>query len=98
MAWTTSTRSKRLPKDWAKRRTQARDRAHGQCQATHHHPRCPGTGTECDHIIPGDDHSLANLQWLSKECHQAKTAREAAARSRARTRLRPAEKHPGLKG
>lgn len=98
MAWETSNRRSRLPTDWNTRiRPEVRRRASGQCQAEHHAPRCDGTGTDADHIITGDDHSYANLQWLSKPCHDAKTAREAAARSTARAtmRRRPPERHPG---
>ena len=58
---------------------------------------CPPTG-ECDHIVAGDDHDLDNLQWLSHECHKAKTERENAERNRRRKlmRLHPSERQPGL--
>jgi len=98
MAWATSTRAQRLPPNWPTIRDQVRDRAAGRCQAhPHHAPGCDGWGAEADHITPGDDHSLTNLQWLSTPCHQAKTAQEAAARNRARAamRRRPEEPHPG---
>lgn len=97
MAWETSTRRQRLPQDWPAIRVQVRDRARGMCEAGVHDPECDGIGAEADHIRQGDDHSLANLQWLSTPCHRAKTAREAAARNRARAaaRLRPTERHPG---
>ncbi len=97
MAWSTSTRSKRLPSDWAKRREAVKRRARNRCEAQVHARGCPGAGTECDHIIEGDDHSLENLQWLSTECHKAKTQAEAASRNRAMAamRVRPQGKHPG---
>jgi 5-methylcytosine-specific restriction protein A len=62
-----------------------------------HAKQCDGIGTDADHIQPGDNHHLDNLQWLSEPCHRAKTAAEAAARNQARTRarLRPTEQHPG---
>ena len=96
MAWSTSTRRHRLPTNWPTLRTQARDRAGDQCQATTHHPHCNGIGTDADHITPGDNHTLDNLAWLSTECHKAKTAAETAARNKARSRKRPEEQHPGL--
>lgn len=98
MAWSTSTRAKRLPPNWDTLRTQTRRRAHDQCQATHHAPGCNGVGTECDHITPGDNHDPTNLQWLSKQCHDAKTRAENAEanKRRARLRIKPTEKHPGL--
>lgn len=97
MAWATSDRAQRLPPNWPTIRTQVRVRAGDLCQAHSHHPQCPGVGAEADHITPGDDHTLSNLQWLSTPCHQAKTAREAAARNRARAAMRrkPDEQHPG---
>lgn len=96
MAWETSDRRHRLPGNWQTIRRQVQARADGKCQATYHDPRCNGIGTEADHITPGDDHSLDNLAWLSHECHKAKTARETGARSKARSRKRAPEPHPGL--
>lgn len=60
---------------------------------------CSGIGTQCDHVVPGDDHRLVNLQWLSAPCHAAKTKAEASAALRARAALarHPREKHPGLR-
>lgn len=97
MSWQGSTRSERLPADWDSIRRAVKRRARGRCEATKHDPRCPGTGAECDHITPGDDHSLSNLQWLSTECHKAKTSADNAAANheRARLRRRPTEQHPG---
>ena len=97
MSWTTSNRSQRLPDDWPQRRAKAKTRAHGQCEATHHAPGCTGTGSECDHIEPGDNHNLDNLQWLSTACHAAKTRAENAERNHANATLRrrPQEPHPG---
>lgn len=96
MAWSTSDRRQRLPADWDTIRAHVKTRAQGRCQAEVHDPRCDGRGTDADHITPGDDHSLSNLQWLSGPCHRAKTARESAARNTARAaqRIRP-EQHPG---
>lgn len=79
---TASTRRSRLPTNWPALRSAVKARANGNCEATQHHPRCNGTGTQCDHIHPGDDHSMSNLQWLSTECHQVKTNREHRDRNR----------------
>jgi 5-methylcytosine-specific restriction protein A len=101
MAWETSTRRTRLPADWKARRAAARRRAGGRCEGTlTDGTRCPNQGTDADHLIPGDDHSPANLRWLCRPCHIAKTTAEAAARNRARAaaRRRPPERHPGLLG
>lgn len=99
MTWSTSDRKERLPDDWPKIRARVKARANGKCEATQHAKKCNGTGTDADHITPGDDHSMNNLQWLSYPCHLSKTAREAAARNRERkaARYRPTEQHPGRK-
>jgi 5-methylcytosine-specific restriction protein A len=100
MHWNSSDRRFRLPDDWESRRAMVKARAHGRCEARIHAKDCDGIGTDCDHIIPGDNHSLVNLQWLSYACHKAKTARESAERNRRYKRLRkhPNERHPGLIG
>lgn len=97
MAWSTSNRRQRLPKDWPTIRARVIADAHGHCQATTHAPDCNGHATDVDHITPGDNHQLSNLQALSAACHRAKTAHESAQRSRARAamRRRPTETHPG---
>lgn len=97
MAWSTSDRRTRLPHNWATIRAQVKARARGQCQATTHHPHCNGRGTDADHIKPGDNHNLTNLQWLSAPCHKAKTAAETSQRNKANAALkrRPQEAHPG---
>lgn len=84
-----SGRRGRLPSNWASLRAQVRKRADGKCEAASHHPSCDGVGSECDHIRPGDDHSLSNLQWLSRPCHQAKSNRENRERN-----IRPRPKVP----
>lgn len=90
MSWSGSTRRSRLPADWSARVSAVRARAGGRCEAREHVAACDGRGTDCDHIVAGDDHDLSNLQWLSRPCHQAKTARDRQAWKR-----RP-EQHPGL--
>lgn len=97
MSWYTSDRRSRLPRDWDRIRTRVLSRAAYQCQAIEHDPRCDGRATDVDHIRPGDNHSLDNLQALSAVCHRAKTAHETNVRNRVRARMRlhPAEPHPG---
>lgn len=97
MAWSTSDRRHRLPKDWPAIKARTKARANDRCQAPRHDPRCDGYGHDADHIIPGDDHSDHNLQWLNEYCHRAKTSEETAARNRlnAKLRRRPEEDHPG---
>ena len=97
MAWATSDRASRLPPDWPKIKARVKARAAGRCQAATHAPHCDGIGAEADHITPGDDHNLANLQWLSAPCHKAKTRSETIARNKsiAALRKRPAPPHPG---
>lgn len=60
--WSRSDRKRRLPHDWEQRRATIRDRASGRCQATMRDgTRCTEPGTDCDHIMHGDNHSLTNL-------------------------------------
>lgn len=98
MAWDTSTRRARLPKGWARHyRTPVLERDGHRCRIQR--PGCTGTATEVDHIKPGDDHSLTNLQAACTWCHRKKTDDEAAAARAATPALttkRPTESHPGL--
>lgn len=88
MAWHTSDRRERLPANWAHLRALVRARAGGRCEAEVHVVGCDLVGTDCDHRIPGDDHSPSNLLWLSAACHKAKTAKESAERNRLRAKMR----------
>lgn len=103
--WTSSTRRTRLPTNWPQLRTAVRTRAGERCE--HRNPdgsRCPNPGTDCDHINPGDNHDLANLQWLCAQHHRAKSSAEGnaamrmAAAKRAALKTRPTEPHPGRLG
>jgi hypothetical protein len=92
--WQGSTRLARLPKDWQRRRQAVIRRDGGRCR------RCGAPAREVDHVVPGDDHTLANLQLLCGRCHLTKSAREgstaaAAARTRHPSYRRPPEPHPG---
>lgn len=77
-AWTGSTRRSRLPDDWNKRRARVFARDNHTCRACQGE-RCGNRNLECDHITPGDNHSLDNLQTLGAvPCHTEKTSAEAA--------------------
>ena len=95
MGWASSSRRSELPRDWAKRVERVKRRAHGRCQAETHEPGCDRVGRECDHVGDPHDHSLTNLQWLSKPCHRAKTQREARAARGVTPAPRTPERHPG---
>jgi 5-methylcytosine-specific restriction protein A len=95
MAWNTN-RAARLPGNWKTLRQQVKHRAGGQCQWVTSWLQCTRPGTECDHITPGDDHRLSNLQWLCTEHHQEKTITEAQAARRTVGRKREPMQHPGL--
>ena len=95
--WEGSTRRVRLPKEWHAARSRC-FRDHGR---TCYVCGLPGA-TEVDHVIPGDDHSSANLRPIHKACHARKSSREGgaasgkASKARAAARYRPAEQHPGV--
>jgi len=94
--WAGSTRAARLPADWSTRRMLVRVRAGGRCEVVESGVRCHFLGAECDHVIPGDNHDLDNLQWICRPHHAAKSSREGNAAPRVR-RSRPAEPHPALR-
>jgi 5-methylcytosine-specific restriction endonuclease McrA len=95
--WHTSNRRSRLPKNWPQLRTQALTRDCYKCRAVNEDGTpCIEAATDVDHIEPGDNHALENLQSLCAWHHKRKTANEAAAaRPQYAPRKRPAEKHPG---
>lgn len=95
MSWATSDRRQRLPANWPTIRAEVQRLAGNRCEAEEHARGCNGYGTDADHIISGDNHDVDNLQWLSAECHKAKTARESAQRNHLRaTMRRRTEQHP----
>ena len=94
MAWQTGRRDQ-LPPDWRRRRLLVKARAHGRCEWIDRGTRCMTEGSDCDHRIRGNDHSLANLQWLCRPHHDLKTRREARD-SRVARAHRPVEPPPGL--
>lgn len=99
--WAGSDRRARLPDDWNWRREQVKQRAGGRCEEkipgrNGGRFRCSATGTDCDHIVRGDNHDLSNLRWVCARHHSAKTAAEgnqAKAAIKA-TGTRTPERHP----
>lgn len=74
--WKGSTRKGRLPGNWSSLRRQAKERAGGICEMVQYGYRCTEVGTDCDHVKPGDNHDLSNLQWLCRRHHLEKTGRD----------------------
>lgn len=102
MAWSTSNRAKRLPGNWYVVRRVVLQRDEHRCTARlRDDSRGPRRATDVDHIVPGDNHDLGNLQSLCRWHHKQKTAVESAAARRAsrgrQLRRRPAEEHPGVR-
>jgi 5-methylcytosine-specific restriction endonuclease McrA len=97
MAWQTSDRKSRLPSDWSTRRVRVLRRDGYRCQARDSTgQKCEAPANQCDHVKPGDDHSLDNLQALCSWHHGRKSSAEgAAARRPAVSRYRRPEAHPG---
>ena len=103
--WDNSTRSSRLPSNWRVIRQRIFRRDGGRCTWAYwveggRRVRCERAATEVDHIVPGDDHSDANLRSLCDEHHEEKTRAEGtAARMKKRREIhgryrRPKEEHP----
>lgn len=69
-----------------------------RCQWVENGVRCYNTATDVDHIRPGDDHSLPNLQGLCGHHHLIKTANDTNAKRAEIRKLRrlPEEPQPGL--
>lgn len=98
MAWESSDRRSRLPSNWNELVKQVWARDKGRC--TWRLPsgkRCPRKGSDVDHRVNNDDHSLSNLQLLCRTHHDKKTQREAWAgrAKRKQATRRPEERHPG---
>jgi len=96
--WEGSDRKSRLPVDWDRLRHVVLKRCGFRCEWAENGLRCHERASDVDHIIAGDDHSLANLQGLCGRHHLAKTSREANAAQAERRKLRrlPEEKQPGV--
>lgn len=93
--WKGSTRRDRLPADW---RSKVRPAAAAKNPMRICHMCGKPGGDAVDHIRPGDDHSIDNLDWVHQDvppyCHRKKSSAEGhAARV---TRNNPPEPHPAL--
>lgn len=97
-AWEGSTRKSRLPADWPRLRQVVLRRCGMRCEWVEDGFRCHNAATDVDHIIPGDDSQLSNLQGLCNPHHLTKTGREnAAARAEIKKLGRlPEEPQPGI--
>ncbi|QPB09833.1 HNH endonuclease [Streptomyces phage Shady] len=79
MAWHSSNRRSELPPNWGTLRQRVIRRDKGLCQGVlDTGGLCGHPGTDVDHIRPGNDHSLSNLQLLCPWCHKRKTQAESA--------------------
>ena len=98
MAWDTSDRKSRLPDDWATRRVRVLRRDSYKCQARDSlGVQCGDPANQVDHVQPGDDHSLDNLQALCRWHHARKSSAEGAAARKPRPKQqRDPEAHPGM--
>lgn len=102
MTWSTSNRRERLPENWPALRKQV-FRIKGRLCALRY-AGCQTEATEVDHITPGDDHSLGNLQPACASCHAQKSAlegrlmRDKIKAARYRRRPRPPGWRPLPKG
>lgn len=97
--WEGSDRKSRLPDDWPLLRRIVIERAGGRCEVIKRNgKRCWDDGTDVDHKVAGDDHSLSNLQLLCAWHHARKSSREGnAAQAAQRAVLKyPIETHPGV--
>lgn len=94
-----SDRAMRLPPDWQARRLRVLRRDRYSCQARMSTGYlCLERANQVDHIVPGDDHDLTNLQALCRWHHARKTSAEgAAARTYIEPRRRKPEAHPGVR-
>jgi 5-methylcytosine-specific restriction endonuclease McrA len=98
MAWHGSDRLARLPSNWRTLRAKVLKRDGFMCVAILRDTgtRCTAIATDVDHIVPGDNHDMTNLQSLCSWHHARKSSAEgAAARGRRVPRKRPADRHPG---
>lgn len=98
MAWQGSNRRQRLPQNWASLRKQVFIRDGRKCQVLSEDTgfKCGEPANEVDHITPGDDHSLLNLQAICSWHHKRKSSAEGnAAKIKWEPRNRKPESHPG---
>jgi 5-methylcytosine-specific restriction protein A len=65
-----------------------------QCEVVTNGIRCTNVARDVDHIIPGDDHSRANLRAICEDHHKPKSSREGNTARKAKYSKR-IEPHPG---
>jgi len=94
--WRDSKRRSRLPVDWPIIRVKVLSRAGYRCEHMDDGIRCGRIATDVDHVIPGDNHSLSNLQALCPTHHGQKSSREGNQARRQKYRGRE-EDHPGYR-
>lgn len=95
--WSSSDRRSRLPVNWSTPGG-IRDqvfKAKGRRCKLNFVDICTKFATQVDHIVPGDDHRLDNLQPVCGPCHARKSAQEGAAA--VRRRKPPKKIHPALR-
>lgn len=99
MGWESSDRKAELPSDWTTRRVRVLRRDGYRCQAVDSvGVMCGAHANQVDHIKPGPDHSLENLQALCRWHHARKSAGEGVAARRPRARQsRDPEVHPAFR-
>jgi 5-methylcytosine-specific restriction enzyme A len=96
--WAGSTRKKRLPPDWQKRRLRVLRRDGYRCQHVDEvGAKCLAPANQVDHVIRGDDHDESNLRALCKWHHDKKSSAEGLAAKKPPTvRQRALERRPGI--
>ena len=90
MAWSTSRRHARLPRNWHTIQPFILGRD-PMCQLRLE--GCTHISTEVDHAGNDDDHHLHMLRGVCHECHVKRTAQQSAAGRGLKAR-RPTEAHP----
>lgn len=99
--WKGSDRRSRLPADWPRLKAAVRARSGGRCEVIEPSKkdgrpvRCWRKARDCDHIVRGDDHSLANLRDICAYHHGKKSAQEGVEARRTGSVARQPERHPG---
>ncbi|QDQ14331.1 HNH endonuclease [Streptomyces spectabilis] len=90
MVWESSNRRSELPANWEALRARVLRRDKGACQGVlMEGGLCGHPGTEVDHVRPGTDHSMSNLQLLCAWHHKRKTQAESLA---ARASAKPTQR------
>lgn len=103
--WKGSSRKSRLPHNWHQIRKRVfAEKGHYCLWQMNNGSYCGAYANQVDHIVPGDDHSITNLQPLCEDHHKIKSSSEgweAFRKARAMTAKRVnnqfgwQEDHPG---